>query len=406
MSAKISKRPNQSNCSTSGYSSQISDVSYDAKQSLSISSICLNQAKIIRTSTPSNLVSTLHIGSLSTISSIQKPKTKPTIISSIIKLILKMFACFNLFKKPDESSANSFDKNLPKIVLKQQKLSTTPIRQQQHKPAFMAYSKPENTYQIRTRIKENSFISSTPNRPSYASFLFIDDKEIYDNMPSAESSQTSFNKAKYTVNTEISTTSISNERMKSVPLLSSSPLSSNNLNASKSASSSVISSSSSSSSGLQTSTNSYNVYNDGVYFKNLAKCFQSDRSMSIINMERPIVPVYEDYLCDKEVESYFENPDYFDCYKNELLLVKNDGKLYVHNFGCNDTNSDKKKEKINNYFYLNANRDKKSQSISTSSGIISAGTSASISTISSIKSNNSILNYGGIYRKYKGESYC
>ena len=404
MNGKMSKRPNQSNCSTSGYSSQISDVSYDAKKSLSISSLCLNEAKIIRTSTPSNLVSNLQIGSLSTISSIQKPKTKSTFISSILKLILKLFACLSLFKKTDEpSSAHSFDKNLPKIVLKQQKLNGTPIRRQQ--AAFMTYSKPDNTYQVKTRIKQNSFISSTPNRPSYASFLFIDDKEIYDNMPSIESSQTSFNKAKYTVNTEISTTSITNDRMKSVPLLSSSPLSSNNLTASKSASSSVISSSSTSS-GLQTSTNSYNVYNDGIYLKNIANCFQSDRSVSIINMERPIVPVYEDYLCDKEVESYFENPDYFDCYKNEVLLVKNDGKLYMHNFGCNDQSMSRKKEKINNYYYLNSNKEKKSQSISTSSGIISAATSASISTISSIKSNNSIFNYCGINRKYKGESYC
>lgn len=29
------------------------------------------------------------------------------------------------------------------------------------------------------------------------------------------------------------------------------------------------------------------------------------------------VPFYEDYLCDKEVESYFDNPNYFDCYKQK-----------------------------------------------------------------------------------------
>jgi hypothetical protein len=32
-------------------------------------------------------------------------------------------------------------------------------------------------------------------------------------------------------------------------------------------------------------------------------------------------PIYEDYLCDKEVESYFDNPVYFDCLKNSQKLL-------------------------------------------------------------------------------------
>lgn len=399
MSAKISKRPNQSNCSTSGYSSQISDLSCDAKKSLSLSSICLSEANAIRTSTPSNLVSTLQIGSLSTISSIQKPDTKSSFISSILKFILNFLSCFNLFKKSEEPLESSFDKNMPKIVLRQQKLSAPPIRQQ-----IVVCTRPNNTYQIKTKVKHNSFISSTPIKPSYNSFLYIDDKEIYDNMQSVESSQTSFNKAKYTVNTEISTTSINNDKMKSVPLLSSSPLYSNILQGSKSISSSVISSSSASS-GLQTSASSFKAYNDPIYSLNFKKCFHSEQSISTINVEqRPVVPVYEDYLCDKEVESYFENPDYFDCYKNEVLVVKSAGKIYTQNFASFEEACTKKQPKYTNYLYLNG--EPKSKSASTSSGIVSGATSASISTLSSIKSNNSIMNHGGMIRKYKGESYC
>jgi hypothetical protein len=38
--------------------------------------------------------------------------------------------------------------------------------------------------------------------------------------------------------------------------------------------------------------------------------FQEDRQLSLLN------PIYDDWICDKEVESYFENPVYFDCYDN------------------------------------------------------------------------------------------
>ncbi|RMZ95788.1 hypothetical protein BpHYR1_028341 [Brachionus plicatilis] len=397
MNAKISKRPNQSNCSTSGYSSQISDLSCDAKRSLSLSSVCLSEPKIIRTSTPSNLVSTLQIGSLSTISSIQKAESAKTgLVSSLIKFILSLFSCFNIFKHSTDSSELSFDTNMPKIVLRQQKLSAPPVRQQ---AACFAPPGPELTCQVRTKIRQNSFISSTPNRPSYNSFMFIDEKEIYDNMHSIESSQTSFNKAKYTVNTEVSSTSFGHDKIKSVPLLSSSPLYANNLVSSQSVSSSVMSSSSAAAScSLQTSSSSFTKYPDPIYSSNFKKGFQTEDSST----ERRVVPVYEDYLCDKEVESYFENPDYFDCYTNEVLIVKSAGKIYTQNFACYDGHS--KCAKTNNYLYLS--NEHKCKSASTSSGIVSGATSASISTLSSIKSNNSIMNYGGVIRQYKGESYC
>jgi len=34
------------------------------------------------------------------------------------------------------------------------------------------------------------------------------------------------------------------------------------------------------------------------------------------------VPIYDDYLCDKEVESYFDNPDYINCYKQNKKIYQ------------------------------------------------------------------------------------
>ena len=39
--------------------------------------------------------------------------------------------------------------------------------------------------------------------------------------------------------------------------------------------------------------------------------FQQDRQLPLLN------PIYDDWMCDKEVESYFENPVYFDCYNSK-----------------------------------------------------------------------------------------
>jgi hypothetical protein len=41
---------------------------------------------------------------------------------------------------------------------------------------------------------------------------------------------------------------------------------------------------------------------------------QKNRQLPLLN------PLFDDYLCDKEVEGYFENPVYFDCYKNEDIV--------------------------------------------------------------------------------------
>lgn len=39
-------------------------------------------------------------------------------------------------------------------------------------------------------------------------------------------------------------------------------------------------------------------------------------------------PIYDDYLCDKEVETYFDNPNYFDCYAYKP--AKNMNSTYLH----------------------------------------------------------------------------
>lgn len=120
--------------------------------------------------------------------------------------------------------------------------------------------------------------------------------------------------------------------------------------------------------------------------------FSNYYCLSLINLNQENrknfrkVPIYDDYLCDKEVESYFENPNYFDCFLNEdkIEMVNAAPAPLKHNSYSNQNNF-------------------KSSSVSTSSGVVSG---SNISTLSSIRSIKSIIDYGGQIRQLKAESYC
>lgn len=353
------------NCtSTSGYSSQTSSEC-DSAPSLTnkqISALNVNNLKpCIRTSTPSNLQSTTlsTIGSsLSTIStkSNSSSSSKFSFISYLFQFFLNLFNCFKSKKQ-------------------------TPT-----------------TIDLTPKINKSSFIyASTPIKPppnQFNSFLYIDEKETYDNLPinSIESSQNSFNKAKHTVNAFTISSNVSSNTQ---PLLSSSKKTilisngssldetnyDNDLNAICCTGTSETSSSltqtplSLSSSLVSSNSNSFQMTNN--YYLSIINLNPS-RTNRLIRQ----APIYDDYLCDKEVESYFDNPVYFDCY-NPIKLTKP--------LKCSNTN----------YLYLNR-QNSKSSSVSTSSGIVSASNLSTLSSIRSIQSNALMPSI----RQIKGESYC
>ena len=80
---------------------------------------------------------------------------------------------------------------------------------------------------------------------------------------------------------------------------------------------------------LKRSSNRYKQHNSLNY-----NLFQEDRQLSLLN------PIYDDWICDKEVESYFENPVYFDCYDNQA----ESSNVYQQNFYY------PKNKQINNHF--------------------------------------------------------
>ena len=107
------------------------------------------------------------------------------------------------------------------------------------------------------------------------------------------------------------------------------------------------------------------------------------------------VPFYDDYLCDKEVESYFDNPVYFDCYKQPQKIQQETN----YKQSSSSTNS-------NGLFLVN-NQNKFVNKTNKFSIMISNNKKLTSTSLfkTQINSKNNLIG-SGLVRQSNGESYC
>ena len=111
-------------------------------------------------------------------------------------------------------------------------------------------------------------------------------------------------------------------------------------------------------------------------------------------------PIYEDYLCDKEVESYFDNPVYYDCFKKSNEANKSVVTMMVpvklEPCLVKSKTSD---------LYLKAGGLMKNKVLVVNSTFTSASCSSKPNSNNNNKINKNLIGSGYI-RQNHGESYC